>query len=207
MVLLRRSRCRAFSLTLTLALALAIRGLPAAEPAGLESDVKAAFLYNFAKFVEWPPDAFPAPSSPTSPSSPMILCIYGEDRASAGLEASLGALTQGERMGNRPLVVRRLGDLASLRECHVLFIAAAEKGHLPDVLAALREARALTVGEGTDFLDKGGMIRLFLEQNRMRFDINLDAAEKSSLKISSKLLRLAQAVNPQRQQRSQRQED
>ena len=182
-----------------MALALALPGLAAAaEPADLESEVKAAFLYNFAKFVEWPPDAFPAPSAP------MILCVYGTDRASTALESSLLELTRGESLNSRPLAVRRLGDLVQIRECHVLFVGAAEKGHLPEVLAALRETRALTVGEGADFLDKGGMIRLFLEQNRMRFDINLDAAEKGSLKISSKLLRLAQAVNPQRTQGPQR---
>ena len=163
-----------------------------AEPAAdLESEVKAAFLYNFAKFIEWPPDAF------AQPSAPMAFCVYGEDPVGASLEA----LIRGETLNGRRLEVRRLRGVSQARECHVLFFSAAEKGRLPEALSALREARALTVGEGKDFLDKGGMIRLFLEQNRMRFDINLDAAETCSLKISSKLLRLAHAVNPQRPQR------
>jgi hypothetical protein len=174
-----------------LAAALAMPGLAgAAEPAAdLESAVKAAFLFNFAKFVEWPPEAFP------EPSVPLAFCVYGEDPVGSSLEA----VTRGETLYGRRLVVRRVRDLPQLRECHVVFFGAAEKRNLPEALSALREARVLTVGEGKDFLDKGGMIRLFLERNRMRFDINLDAAETCALKISSKLLRLAHAVNPQRQ--------
>jgi len=169
-------------------------GLPpgwaaAAEPpADLAAEIKAALLFNFAKFVEWPAEAFP------DLSAPMTFCVYGEDSVGAGLEA----LIRGETLSGRRLAVRRLRDLQQVRECHLLFVSAAEKGRVSETLAALRDARVLTVGEGADFLGRGGMIRLFLEQNRMRFDINLDAAEKSGLKISSKLLRLAQAVNPQR---------
>jgi YfiR/HmsC-like len=195
MVLLKRRSLLALALAAVLSMPeWASPGLAnAAEPAAdLESEVKAAFLYNFAKFIEWPPEAFPAPSAP------MTFCVYGEEPAGAALEASLGALLRGETLNGRRLAVRRLHDLPQLRECQVLFIGAAEKGHLPEVLTALGEASALTVGEGTDFLDKGGMIRLFLEQNRMRFDINLEAAEKRALRISSKLLRLAQTVKPQR---------
>jgi hypothetical protein len=185
MVVLKRG-----ALILALAAALALPGLAdAAEPAAdLESEVKAAFLYNFAKFIEWPPDAFP------EPSAPMTFCVYGEGSVGADLDA----LVRGETLNGRRLVVRRLRELAAARECHVLFLGTAEKGRVAEALAALREASVLTVGEGKSFLDDGGMIRLFLEQNRMRFDINLDAAEKSALRISSKLLRLAQTVNPQR---------
>jgi len=128
-------------------------------PSPTEFEVKAAFLYNFAKFVEWPPDAFP------EPSAPLAFCVYGDDPVSA----SLDAVTRGETLNGRRLVVRRLRDLLQVRECHVLFISAQEKGRLPEALSALRDARVLTVGEGQGFLDKGGMIRLFLEQNRMRF--------------------------------------
>jgi len=187
MVVLRRVPVLAL-VALSLAAALLTPGRAgAAEPAAdLESEVKAAFLYNFAKFVEWPPEALPA--------APVTFCVYREDPVGASLEA----LTRGETLNGRRLVVRRLRDFLQVRECHVLFLNAAEKGHLPEALSALHGAGVLTVGEGKDFLDKGGMIRLFLEQNRMRFDINLDAAETCALKISSKLLRLAHAVNPQR---------
>jgi hypothetical protein len=185
------------SLALVLALALGtVRAANAAEPAAdLVSEVEAAFLYNFAKFVEWPPEAFAARSAP------LTFCVDQEGPAGAGLAASLEALIRGETLNDRRLAVRRLRDFQQVRACHVLFLGAAEKRRVPEALAALRGASVLTVGEGKDFLDDGGMIRLFLEQNKMRFDINLEAAEKSALKISSKLLRLAQAVDPQRPQR------
>jgi hypothetical protein len=185
------------SLALALALAAVLPGR-AAHAADLVAEVKAAFLYNFAKFVEWPPEAFPAPSAP------LTFCVYGEGPAGAGLEASLEALIRGETLNGRLLVVRHLRSLQQARECQVLFLG--ENGRAAEALAALGGASVLTVGEGEDFLEDGGTIRLFLQQNKIRFDINLEAAEKSSLKISSKLLRLAQAIDPQRLQRPQRRE-
>jgi hypothetical protein len=154
-----------------------------------ERELKAAFLYNFAKFVDWPPAAFP------DRSTPVTLCTLGDD----AVGASLAAVVKGETLNDRRLVVRRLRDPQEARDCHVLFVSPAEK-RVAQVLASLREAGVLTVGDGNDFLDQGGMIRLFLEQSRVRFDINLDAAERSHLTLSSKLLRLARAVNPQRRE-------
>jgi hypothetical protein len=154
-----------------------------------ERDVKAAFLYNFAKFVEWPPGAF------ADAASPMVLCVLDDE----ALGASLRTTVKGETLNNHRLMVRLLRDPQATQGCHVLFVGP-EKGRLPEILAPLRGSGVLTVGGAADFLDRGGMIRLFLEQNRVRFDINLDAAEHSHLKLSSKLLRLARAVNPQRQE-------
>jgi hypothetical protein len=157
-------------------------------PADLEYEVKAAFLFNFAKFVEWPPDAFP------DPATPVTICIVGEDPFGQGLDA----VVEGETLNGRRLAVRRLRDLLQARDCHVLFVSRSEKERLPALLAGLRSGGVLTVGEGDGFLEQGGMIRFVLEQNRVRFDINLDAAEHARLKLSSKLLRLARVVNPQR---------
>ncbi len=154
-----------------------------------ERDLKAAFLYNFAKFVEWPEAAFP------EPTTPVTLCVLGDDPIGASLET----VVKGEKLNDRRLVVRLLRDPQATQGCHVLFVGP-EKGRLPEILAPLRGSGILTVGGAADFLDRGGMIRLFLEQNRVRFDINLDAAEQSHLRLSSKLLRLARAVNPQRQE-------
>jgi len=154
-----------------------------------ERDLKAAFLYNFAKFVEWPEAAFP------EPTTPVTLCVLGDDPVGASLET----VVKGEKLNDRRLVVRLLRDPQATQGCHVLFVGP-EKGHLPEILAPLHGTGVLTVGGTADFLDRGGMIRLFLEHNRVRFDINLDAAEHSHLKLSSKLLRLARAVNPQRQE-------
>jgi hypothetical protein len=157
------------------------------KPVDLEYQVKAAFLFNFAKFVEWPPDAFP------DPATPVAICVLGEDPFGQGLDA----VVEGETLNGRRLVVRRLRDLLQTRDCHVLFVSRSEK-ELPALMAGLRSGGVLTVGEGDDFLEQGGMIRFVLEQNRVRFDINLDAAERGRLKLSSKLLRLARSVDPQR---------
>jgi hypothetical protein len=189
MVVLRPARSRwGAALALGALLWLAGSGDARAAQTG-ERELKAAFLYNFAKFVDWPPAAFP------EPATPVILCVLGDDAIGASLER----VVKGETLNDRRLVVRRLRDPQEVRDCHVLFVSPAEK-HISQLLASLREAGVLTVGDGNDFLDQGGMIRFFLEQNRVRFDINLDAAERSRLKLSSKLLRLARAVNPQRRE-------
>jgi YfiR/HmsC-like len=184
MVFLRRT---ALALA-TVLLWLAGAGEAPAAQSG-ERELKAAFLYNFAKFVEWPPAAFP------ERATPVTLCTLGDDAIAASLEA----VVKGETLDARRLVVRRLRDPQEARDCHVLFISPAEK-HVSQLLASLRGAGVLTVGDGNDFLDQGGVIRFFLEQNRVRFDINLDAAERSRLNLSSKLLRLARAVNPPRRE-------
>jgi hypothetical protein len=180
---------RRFTLTLSVVLLLVAGWGSAAEASDFEYAIKAAFLYNFAKFVEWPPETFPQASTPVS------FCIFGDDP----FDGSLDTVVQGETLNGRRLAVRRTRDLPAARECQVLFVSASEKGRAFEALSALRGTSVLTVGEGKDFLDQGGVIRLFLEQNRMRFDVNLDAAERNHLKISSKLLALARTVVPQRQ--------
>lgn len=152
-----------------------------------EHDVKAAFLYNFTKFVEWPPEAF------RSPESPMAICVFGEDP----FGESLDAVVRGETLNGRRLVVRRTRDLQELRDCQTLFVPGAERERFAEVFSALRDASVLTVGEVDGFLPQGGVIRFVVDQGRVRFEINLDAAERSRLKLSSKLLRLARAVYPQ----------
>lgn len=169
-----------------LLLAVLTGGASAQEGAG-EYEVKAAFLYNFAKFVEWPGNAF------GSPTDPLVLCVYGDDP----FGESLDAVIQGERVGGRRLVVHRTREIPQLRGCHVVFLSQRARERYPEVLGSLRGRSVLTVGEGDGFLTDGGMIRFVLEQNRVRFEINLDAAERNRLKLSSQLLRLARAVNPQ----------
>ena len=152
----------------------------------LEYKVKAAFLYNFAKFVDWPPGAFP------DAKSPLTLCILGEDPFGPFLDQTVA----GESIGGRPIAVQRGARLADLKGCHLLFIGRAERGRLREVIAALHDGPVLTVGEEGSFLDDGGMIDLVLEGNRVRFEANLAAVDRSPLKISSKLLRLARQVRP-----------
>lgn len=156
-------------------------GLP--QPAPTEYQVKAAFLYNFVKFVEWPAPALPL-------NSPVSLCVLGPDPFGGDLESTV----EGRVLNGQPLRIRRSERLEDLAACHVLFISSSERAGLASVLAALKEASVLTVGETDGFATQGGMIRLTLEENKVRFEINVHAAERARLRISSQLLRLAKRL-------------
>jgi hypothetical protein len=146
-----------------------------------EYDLKAAFLFNFAKFVEWPPDAF------SGEPVPLTICVYGEDP----FGSTLDAVVQGERVGERSLLVQRPDSLDDLGECHVLFVSRSEKDRLGEVMAHVRGKPVLTVADTDGFLRAGGVINFILEGNKVRFLIDQEAAERSGLAISSKLMRLA----------------
>lgn len=173
---------------LALVLALAQLSPPArAQEAYREYDVKAAFLYNFVKFVEWPASAF------RDDRSPFEICVYGTDP----FGESLDGVVKGETVGGRGLAIRRPSHLAggaSFEGCHVLFIAGSERERAPEVLAALGSRPVLTVGDSDGFLRAGGMINFVLDEGRVRFLINQGAAERARLTISSKLMRLAQGA-------------
>jgi hypothetical protein len=146
-----------------------------------EYQMKAAYLYNFAKFVEWPPATFPATNSP------LVIGVLGEDP----FDGSLDSTVQNKKIDGHPLLVRRLKTAAEAKSCQVLFINSAEKKRWPEISAALAGASVLTVSENWDrFTDQGGMIELFMENKRVNFDINNEAAKQAGLKISSKLLQL-----------------
>ncbi|MBI2820275.1 MAG: YfiR family protein [Acidobacteria bacterium] len=156
---------------------------PQTPPPG-EYEVKAAFLYNFAKFVEWPSTAFPAPDSP------VIIGVLGEDPFGEALELTIaGKLVQG-----RPLQVQRGQRIENVESCHILFFSSSQRRPLPELLGQLRSLPVLTVGEEEKFIEQGGVIRFLLDDNRVRFDINNLSARKAGLKISSRLLALASHV-------------
>ena len=163
-----------------------LRGAPPPPPHPLEYEVKAAFLFNFAKFVEWPPESFNDRDS-------LAICIFGEDPFGGSLESTVA----GEKIGGRQLRVRQVERPGELRSCQIAFIGRSERERVPEVLAALRGANVLTVGEPDRFAEQGGMVRFFLEANRVRFEINLDAVERTRLQVSSKLLRVARVVRPE----------
>jgi len=150
-----------------------------------EYEVKAAFLYNFAKFVEWPPLAF------ERASVPLRLCVLGHDP----FGDSLSNLIQGKSISGRSIISLRVQSPTEARSCHVLFISLSDPENLKQVLDRVRGLPVLTVGESADFLPLGGMINFVLEQDRVRFEINLEAAEQHHLKLSSKLLAVARMVN------------
>jgi hypothetical protein len=155
---------------------------PAAEDQTLEYRVKAAFLLNFTKFVEWPPSAF------ANDKSPVSICILGEDPFGQVMDDIVGD----ESVNSRKLVVRRLRDIPAAGACQVLFFEKDDKD-IPRVLAKVG-AGVLTVGQGGNFMRDGGIIAFVIENRRVRFDINQSAAAKAELKMNAKLLSVARSV-------------
>ncbi len=151
-----------------------------------EYEAKAAFLFNFAKFCEWPPTAF------SDPSSPIVICVYGPDPFGGQLDA----LVAREKVDEHPLLVRSISAHTTATSCHVLFSAAPETAEEAALLAAVERLPVLTVGDAPGFLERGGIIALGVEDRRIHFDVDLAAAERSSLVLSSKLLHLARSVRP-----------
>ncbi|HEY6555365.1 MAG TPA: YfiR family protein [Vicinamibacteria bacterium] len=148
-----------------------------------EYSVKAAFLYRFLEFVEWPR------ASPL-PAGTVTIGVLGQDPFGEVLDrAILGKVAAG-----RSLTIRRFPTLESLSPCAVLFISSSETKHLPDILARLEGVAVLTVGEGDQFARRGGMIGFYFEDNRVRLEINRTAAERAGLRVSSKLLAVARLV-------------
>jgi len=145
-----------------------------------EYKVKAAFLYNFAKFVEWPP----------LQGDEMRLCVVGEDPFGEDLDA----LAQGKTVQSKWLRVSRLPTPEGIEQCQVVFIQAAGPDDLSYVLRKAHEAHVLTVGDTHEFADQGGIISFVIEANKVRFEINTASAEQAGLRISSQLLKLAVKV-------------
>jgi hypothetical protein len=150
-------------------------------------EVKAAFLFNFAKFIEWPPGAFAAPQSP------FVICVLGQDPFGNILNDTL----RGKTLGDRSFTVQRLKDKADIRHCQMVFVSSLESAHLAEIVESIRGAHVLLAGESTGFAASGGTIEFTLEDNHVHFTINTDAANRSGLKFSSKLLALAKIVHDQ----------
>ena len=153
------------------------------NPTG-EYQVKAAFLFHFAQFVDWPEGTF------KEADSPLTYCTIGEDPFHGALDASLN----GKTIEARVVRVQHIKQAQQIPGCQILFIGAAENRLIPEVLTATRGTSVLTVGESEHFARNGGMIGFFLEENKIRFEINLEAAEHAKLRVSSRLLALAKTV-------------
>jgi len=149
-----------------------------------EYDVKAAFLFNFTKFVEWPESSF------DDSHSPIVLGIIGDDP----FGDSLPRMIAGQQVQGRSIVIRkeRLGD--DLRRCHILFVSASERQHRAQILASIEPSSVLTVSDIDGFAEAGGVIEFVTEENRVRFVVNLEAATESKLRMSAKLLALARII-------------
>lgn len=175
-----------------------------------EYQVKAAFIYNFIKFIDWPE---PAPAEPDKkadePAEPITIGIIGENPFGKAFEALAK-----KKIHDRQVVIKHFGgfaknstkyreggetkykykDVDALKACHVLFIGSSEREYCKQIIDIVKGSSVLTIGETKDFLDTGGIISFVMEQKKVRFGVNLIAAEQAELKIRSKLLRLAKKV-------------
>ena len=159
---------------------------PAEAPRPTAYEVKAAFLYNFAKFVKWPEEQTLGPT--------FIIAVLGEDPFGAVLEKTF----TGKTILERNVEIRRISTPQAAGRVQILFIGSSEKPRLPEILKTLEGTSVLTVGEMESFSDRGGMIAFKLKGDMVRFDINLGQVERAHLKMSSQLIRLAERVITQR---------
>jgi hypothetical protein len=150
-----------------------------------EYKLKSAMLYNLTNFVEWPDSAY------SDRKAPIVLCILGQDP----LAISLASTIPKETDDGRPMLMRHIQSDKETRGCHILYISSSERKTAAHIFSTLNGSSTLTVGEMTQFAARGGIIQFSMEDQHVRFDINLEAASRAGLRISSKLLALAQIVN------------
>ncbi len=167
-----------------LALALLGCALAWAAPPPTEYQVKAAYLFNFGQFVEWPAQAW------SSPSAPFVICVLGSDPFGTALDD----VARGETLGGHPLQVRRLARSEDVKDCQILFIGRSEAAHIGQTVQGLQGRSVLTVTDIEGAENQGAMIVLRNDAKHIRMRINLGAAKASHLVISSKLLRPAEVV-------------
>ncbi len=172
-------------LLMALAMVMAFARVPQARANdALEHQVKAAFLYNFAKFVGWSQGTF------ESETEPLRLCIIGD----SPFEGSLEAVLKGRTAQGRELKLATAGEVTDPSSCHVAFVPANRDAQVAQILQDLRGNGVLTVGESDAFAAAGGIIKLYLDDKKVRFDVNIRRSDEEGLKISSQLLKLARRV-------------
>jgi hypothetical protein len=160
----------------------------ARPPISKEYQIKAVCLFNFAQFVAWPAATF------HKPDDPFRIGVLGDDPFGSFLDETV----QGEKVDGHPLVIERYDSVADAKDCQILFISGSESNRLEDVLDALKDSPILTVSDMEGFSQRGGVVRFLIEKNKIHLKINLAAAKRSGLDISSKVLRLADIVEPGR---------
>jgi len=165
---------------LALILAAASAGAQTSPISAHEYQVKAAYLYNFVRFVEWP-------THNGDPKAPIVIVVFGRDPFGPALDQAVW----GKKVNGRPLKVRRISLFRDVLPAHLVFLSAQERRRAPELIKAVEGAGVLTVGEADEFLEQGGAVRFATEDNRVRFVINLEAVRSAGLSISSRLLSLA----------------
>ena len=165
----------------------AVLSLPhyaSADPPGRsEYEIKAAFLYNFLKFVEWPE------KNSTNSNSPINLCILGHDPFGNSMNNFIAL-----KIAGRKVFLQRMTSISSIRDCHAVFISGSEKGSVRSITDLAIKRHILTIGDTEQFAQQGVIINMFLGNNKVRFEINLDAANRAGLRIDARLLSLAAIV-------------
>lgn len=143
-----------------------------------DAAVKAAYLYNFAKFTDWPPGSL---------DNALIICVVGKNPFNDDLEK----IVSGKTVAGHPIRVEYISSLDQQRRCQVLFVGQSESFNTSDVLKKYGKKSVLSVGEGSGFIDQGGLIQFFLKENNVRFEIHLSAVQEAGLKIDARVLRIA----------------
>jgi hypothetical protein len=156
----------------------------APSPTSPEYMIKAAYLLNFARLIEWPGDAF------ATRSSPITIGVLGSDPFGQGLDLTV----EGKKISNRQILVKRLQWGQDLRQCQIVFISAADSSRIGELASRVGGLPVLIVSEGTDLAKRGATINFSIEDDRVRFEVNVEAAKRARLNISSQVLRVARIV-------------
>jgi len=183
----RRARLSSIAATI-LVLLVDVGGLFAQGAPHTEYDIKAAYLYTFGRFVEWPP------RGASRDAANFAICVLGVDPFGAALDATLAGAT----MRGKKVVGKRIVTPKDALDCHVLFISASEERQLDAIVRALDKTDILTVSDIPKFAERGGMIQFITAGQRVRFEINLAVAQDAGLSLSSDLLKVASAVRRDR---------
>jgi len=151
----------------------------------IEYRLKAVFFFNILQFIEWPDTAF------KTNESPVVIVVIGRDPFGKILDETV----MNEKIGDHPIIIQRVQTLNEIQNCHALFISTSERYNYINILRELKNSSILTVSDIEGFSERGGNIEFFIEDNKIRFAINIDTLNQANLKASSKLLRLARLVN------------
>jgi hypothetical protein len=146
-----------------------------------EYKVKAAFIYNFARFIEWPPSVFP------SADAPFVIAVLGIDPFNGALEQAVN----GKAVGTRRVEIRHFESVDKIGDCQILFVPVTDDASEANAIGKVKNNHVLTIGESDSFDVNGGCLQFFEQDNKVRFEISTDATDQSQVRISSKLLKLA----------------
>lgn len=181
------SAARPLRVLLTLLAMLATVAQPAVSgnlPASREYQLKAAFLYNFTKFIEWPPQSF------SGASAPIVIGVLGD----SPLGSELMQVVRGRNVNGRSIVIKRVETAIEAKLTHLLFVGADEDGRFIELESVIRDSPVVTIGESPSFARAGGTINFVREDDQIRFEINMDSAEHAGLRISAHLQKLAKLI-------------